>query len=39
MVWKWDQDLGTRDPPQSLKVGPGAPQKFKSGTPGAPLKV
>ena len=32
---------GPRDPPQSLKVGPGAPLKFKSGTPGPPssLKV
>ena len=24
---------GPRDPPQSLKVGPGTPLKFKSGTP------
>ena len=29
---------GPRDPPQSLKVGPGAPLKFKSGTPGPPSK-
>ena len=29
---------GTRDPPQSLKVGPGTPLKFKSGTPGLPSK-
>ena len=28
----------TRDPPQSLKVGPGASLKFKSGTPGPPSK-
>ena len=27
------RDPGTRDPPQSLKVGPGTPLKFKSGTP------
>ena len=27
------RDSGTRDPPQSLKVGPGTPLKFKSGTP------
>ena len=28
------QDAGTQDsgPPQSLKVGPGTPSKFKSGT-------
>ena len=32
------QDPGTRDPPQSLKVGPGTPLKFKSGTPGPPSK-
>ena len=31
---------GLRDPgpPQSLKVGPGIPLKFKSGTPGPPSK-
>ena len=29
---------GPRDPPQSLKVGPGTPLKFKSGTPGPPSK-
>ena len=29
---------GTRDPPQSLKLGPGTPLKFKSGTPGPPPK-
>ena len=29
---------GIRDPPQSLKVGPGSPLKFKSGTPGPPSK-
>ena len=28
----------TRDPPQSLKVGPGTPLKFKSGIPGPPTK-
>ena len=31
----WDpvpRDPGTREPPQSLKVGPGTPLKFKSGT-------
>ena len=28
----------TRDPPQSLKAGPGTPLKFKSGTPGPPPK-
>ena len=28
----------TRDPPQSLKVGPGTHLKFKSGTPGLPSK-
>ena len=30
------QDPGTRDPdpPQSLKIGPGTPLNFKSGTPG-----
>ena len=38
MVKKWDQDSGNRDPPQSLKVGPGTPLKFKSGTPGPPSK-
>ena len=27
------RNLGTRDPSQSLKVGPGTPLKFKSGTP------
>ena len=27
-----------RDPPQNLKVGPGTPLKFKSGTPGPPSK-
>ena len=32
------QDPGTRDPPQSLKVGPGTPLKCKSGTPGPPSK-
>ena len=30
---------GTRDPPQSLKVGPETPLKFKSGTPGPPSKL
>ena len=29
---------GTRDPPQSLKVGPETPLKFKSGTLGPPSK-
>ena len=29
---------GPRDPPQSLKVGPGTTLKFKSGTPGLPTK-
>ena len=43
MVQKCDQDPGTlgpttRNPPQSLKVGPGTPLKFKSGTPGPPSK-
>ena len=48
MVQKWDQnpgtwDLstlgpGTRNPPQSLKVGPGILLKFKSGTPGPTSK-
>ena len=38
-----NQELGTlgpeiQDPLQSLKLGPGTPQKFKSGTPGAPSK-
>ena len=28
------RDTGTRDPPQSLKVGPGTHLKFKSGTAG-----
>ena len=30
------RDPGTRDPdpPQSLKIGPGTPLNFKSGTPG-----
>ena len=32
------RNLGTRDPPQSLKVGPRTPLKFKSGTPGPPSK-
>ena len=34
------QDAGTKDPrsPQSLKMGPGTPLKFKSGTPGLPSK-
>ena len=32
------RDPAIRDPPQSLKVGPGAPLKFKSGTPGPPSK-
>ena len=32
------RDLGTRDPPQSLKVGPGTLLKFKSGTLGPPSK-
>ena len=32
------RDFGTRDPPQSLEVGPGTPVKFKSGTPGPPSK-
>ena len=27
-------DAGTRYPPQSLKMGPGTPLKFKRGTPG-----
>ena len=35
---KSDQDPMTRDPPQSLKVGPKTPLKFKSGTPGSPSK-
>ena len=38
MVSNWDQDLGTQNPPQSLKVGPGTPSKFRSGTPGPPTK-
>ena len=29
---------GTRNPPQSLKMGHGTPRKFKSGTPGPPSK-
>ena len=29
---------GTWDPPQSLKVGPGTPLKFKIGTPGSSSK-
>ena len=29
---------GTRNPPQSLNVGPGTPLKFKSRTPGPPSK-
>ena len=38
MVSKWVQDPGTlgpgtRDPPQSLEVGPETPLKFKIGTP------
>ena len=32
------RDPGTWDPPQSLKVGPGIPLKFKSWTPGPPSK-
>ena len=32
------QDPGTRGLPQSLKVGPGTPLKFKSRTPGPPSK-
>ena len=32
------RDPAIRDPPQSLKVGPGAPLKFKSETPGPPSK-
>ena len=32
------RDPGPRDPPQSLKVGPETPLKFKSGTPGPPSK-
>ena len=31
-------DTGSWDPPQSLKVGPGTPLKFKSGTPGPASK-
>ena len=31
--------LGIRDPPQSLKVGPGTPLMFKNGTPGPPSKL
>ena len=31
-------DPGTREPPQSLKVGPGTPLKFKSETLGPPSK-
>ena len=37
----WDpgpREPGIRDSSQSLKVGPGAPRKFKSGTPGPPSK-
>ena len=34
MVYKWDQDPETRDPPQSLKVGPGTPLKFQGRTSG-----
>ena len=29
---------GPRDPPQSLKVGPGTLLEFKNGTPGPPSK-
>ena len=29
---------GPREPPQSLKLGPGTSLKFKSGTPGSPSK-
>ena len=32
------QNPGTRDPTQSLKVVPGNPLTFKSGTPGPPPK-
>ena len=32
------RDPGTREPPQSLKVGPGTSLKFKSGTPEPPSK-
>ena len=41
MVKKWDQDLATQDPSQSLKLEPGTLPKFKIGTPGPPqnLKV
>ena len=34
-----DRGPGNRDPLQSLKVGPRTPLKFKSETPGPPLKV
>ena len=30
--------LGPRDPPESLKLGPGTSLKFKGGTPGHPSK-
>ena len=32
------RDSGTRDPPQSLKVGPGTSLKFKRGMPRPPSK-
>ena len=34
----WELGPGTRDPTESLKVGPGTPLKFKSRTPGSPSK-
>ena len=34
----WTLVTGTRDPPQNLKVRPGTPLKFKSGTVGTPSK-
>ena len=34
----WDPGPRTRDLPQSLKVGPRTPLKFKSGTPGPSSK-
>ena len=33
-----DSGPGTQEPPQSLKVGPGTPLKFKIGTLGPPSK-
>ena len=34
----WAPGIRDPEPPQSLKVGPGTPLKFKSETPGPPSK-